>query len=66
MAKREKREYIPVRLPPQMAANVQRIADRRTSGNRSEAIRYLLAQALAAEERGDLPWMLGEAGYEYE
>ena len=61
---RNKGEQICVWVEPSMAADLQRISKRRTSGNRSQAIRYLLAQAVKAEAQDEHLWVLGTGGYE--
>ena len=62
---RNKGEYISFWVTSEMAADLQRIAERRTSGNRSQAIRYLLAQAVKAEAQDEHLWVLGTGGYEH-
>lgn len=64
MKSRNKGVRIDTWASPELAADVQRIADRRTGGNRSEAVRHLLAWAVRSEQRGHVVWLLSEDGYE--
>lgn len=61
---RNRGEYVSVWVGGELAADLRRIAERRTSGNRSMAVRHLLDWAVLNEKRGHVDWIVEEGGYE--
>ena len=64
--KRNRGEYVSLWVSAELAADLACIADLRTSGNRSAAVRHLLAWAVRREAQGMVRWTIWEDGYEAE